>query len=149
MAFGSIILLLIGAIIGYFYGSRIKPNKELQETLQEIKTKGQALLEEGKKGVYKTIVTDNQNSSELVVEVKEQAVTTGGQVKVQYLSAHYKNPDFRTRKGEALLQEVQGLLGEYLPQHEIEWYDTHERQENLREFLTALDATQTHNRQRK
>jgi hypothetical protein len=75
------------------------------------------------------------------VEVKELAVTKAGQVKVEYLSAFYKNPEFRTRKGEALLKEVQGLLGDYLPLHEIEWYETTERHENIKNFVKTFDHT--------
>ncbi len=100
------------------------------------------MLEDEKKGVYKTIVTDNQKSSELVVEVKELAVTQGGQVKVQYLNAYYKNPVFRTRKGAELLQEVHGLLGDYLPKNEIEWYEVNGRHQNIREFVQELETVQ-------
>src|SRR5690606_6180879 len=96
-------------------------------------------LDEGNRGVYKTIVSDDNGTSELVVEIKELATTEGGQVKVQYLSAFYKNPAFRTRKGEALLQEMRDLLGDYLPLHEIEWYETGQRHENIKQHNTNLD----------
>lgn len=137
---GFVTILIIGAILGYIYASRFKPNNDVKELLQELRVRGEELLEGGRKGVYKTIVTDQQASSELVVEIKELATTTAGQVKIQYLTAFYKNPDFRTRKGEALLEEVRNLLGEYLPQQEIEWYDSQTREENLRQFLATLEA---------
>ncbi|QCR21544.1 hypothetical protein [Pontibacter sp. SGAir0037] len=130
---------LIAAFLGYVYGQYIKPNQRLQRVIAETKAKCMAALAEGNKGVYKTIVTDHNDSSELVVEVKELAVTQSGQVKVQYLSAFYKNPNFRTKKGEALLKEVHGLLGEYLPLNEIEWYETSERHENIKKYLHSLD----------
>ncbi|MDQ3292112.1 MAG: hypothetical protein M3Q05_12570, partial [Bacteroidota bacterium] len=88
--------------------------------------------------VYKTVVTENNKSSELVVEVKELAITQSGQVKVKYLSAFYRNPEFRIRKGDALLKEVQGLLGDYLPFNEIEWYETTERHENIKKYLNSV-----------
>lgn len=135
--------MLAAAFLGYLYGHRIRPDKKLQQALQEIRTRGMAILEEGRRGVYKTMVTDQQRSSELVVEVKALAVTTGGQVKVQYISAFYRNPDFRTNKGEALRAEVQDLLGTYLPENEIEWYENKDRQDNIREFLRAVEAVQT------
>jgi len=131
--------LILGAIIGFVFGHYIRPNQKLRNALQEFRAKAVAVLEEGNKGVYRTIVTDRDNSSELVVEIKELAVTQNGQVKVQYLSAFYKNPEFRTRKGEALLKEVHGLLGEYLPLNEIEWYETTERHENIKKHLSTLD----------
>jgi 50S ribosomal subunit-associated GTPase HflX len=72
------------------------------------------MLQDGSKGVYRTIVTNNNQTSELIVEVKELAVTKGGKVKVEFISANYKNPDFRTLIGEELLHEVRNLLGDYL-----------------------------------
>ncbi|GAB2534383.1 hypothetical protein [Rufibacter soli] len=138
-----LLIFFIGAFAGYLYGFKIRPDQQLRHALQEIREKGTLLLEDARKGVYKTIVTDQNASSELVVEVKELALTQAGQVKVEYLSAFYKNPAFRTRKGEALLQEVQGLLGDYLPQNEIEWYDTSARQENIKELIQTLDQVQT------
>jgi spore cortex formation protein SpoVR/YcgB (stage V sporulation) len=113
----------------------------LRNALIEAKEKCRLALEEGHKGVYKTIVTDQNKSSELVVEVKELAITQTGQVKVEYLSAFYKNPEFRTKKGEALLKEVHGLLGEYLPLHEIEWYETTMRHERIKNHLDSLNGT--------
>ncbi len=136
--------LILGAIIGYFFGHTIRPNQRLRNALKDFRARATAVLEEGNKGVYRTIVTDKNNSSELVVEVKELAVTKNGQVKVQYLSAFYKNPEFRTRKGDALLQEVHGLLGEYLPLNEIEWYETTQRHENIKNYLTTLDHAPKH-----
>lgn len=136
--------LILGAIIGYVFGHTIRPNHRLRNALKEFRAKATAVLEEGNKGVYRTIVTDKNNSSELVVEVKELAVTKNGQVKVQYLSAFYKNPEFRTRKGEALLQEVHGLLGEYLPLNEIEWYETTQRHENIKNYLHTLEHAPKH-----
>lgn len=130
--------LVLGAFLGYLYGYYVRPNQQLRNALKTAREKCMAALEEGNKGVYKTIVSDNNKSSELVVEVKELAVTQNGQVKVQYLSAFYKNPDFRTKKGEALLKEVHGLLGEYLPLNEIEWYETTERHENIKKYLNSL-----------
>ncbi|WP_207434628.1 hypothetical protein [Sabulibacter ruber] len=138
---GAIIFAcILAAFLGYIYGNRIRPNRKLKRALAEVKQKCQAVLEEGRKGVYKTLVTQEQKSSELVVEIKELAITQAGQVKVQYLNAYYKNPAFRTRKGEALLQEVQGLLGDYLPQHEIEWYDEKDRHETIKSFVQAIDT---------
>ncbi|MFD2247953.1 hypothetical protein [Pontibacter ruber] len=134
---------VLAAFLGYVYGYYIRPNQRLRQALNDARQKCIAVLEEGNKGVYRTIVTDNNKSSELVVEVKELAVTKNGQVKVQYLSAFYKNPDFRTKKGEALLKEVHGLLGEYLPLSEIEWYETTEQHENIRKYLNSLQVTQT------
>jgi hypothetical protein len=116
----------------------------LRQALQEVRKKCISALEGENKGVYRTIVTDNDKSSELVVEIKEVAVTQNGQVKVQYLSAFYKNPEFRTRKGDALLKEVHGLLGEYLPVNEIEWYDNTGRQEEIKKYLNSLTITQYH-----
>ena len=131
---------VIGAVLGYVFGHYIKPNYRLQKALQELRQKSIAVLEEGKKGIYKTIVTEHNQSSELVVEVKELAVTQTGLVKVQYLNAQYKNPVFRTKKGEALLREVHDLLGEYLPLEEIEWYENSERHEKIRKHLHTLDT---------
>lgn len=136
---GIFLVFIIAFFMGYFYGYRIKPNQRLRQERRELREKCQAVLDEGRKGVYKTIVMDQNKSSELVVEVKELAVTEGGQVKVQYLSAFYKNPDFRTKKGDALLSEVHGLLGEYLPLHEIEWYETGGRQEHIRNYMDSLN----------
>lgn len=137
---GIFFVFLIAFFLGYIYGYRIKPNQRLRRERRELREKCQAILDEGRKGVYKTIVMDQNKSSELVVEVKELAVTEAGQVKVEYLSAFYKNPDFRTRKGDALLNEVRGLLGEYLPLHEIEWYETTERHENIRNYAESLNS---------
>jgi hypothetical protein len=134
-------IFVLGALAGYIFGYYIRPNQRLRNTLREAKEKCRAVLEEEDKGVYKTIVTDQNKTSELVVEVKKLAVTQAGQVKVDYLSAFYKNPEFRTRKGEALLKEVQGLLGDYLPLHEIEWYETNERHERIRNHLNTLNGT--------
>ncbi|KAA3438838.1 hypothetical protein FOA19_10470 [Rufibacter hautae] len=136
-------------MLGYIYGHRIRPNRRLQKIMRELKEKCSAVLEDEKKGVYKTIVTENQNSSELVVEVKELAVTETGQVKVQYLNAFYKNPSFRTRKGTELLQEVHGLLGEYLPKQEIEWYEVNGRHAAIKEFVNELDTIQNPHTARK
>ncbi|GGK79316.1 hypothetical protein ACD591_08540 [Rufibacter glacialis] len=133
---------ILAGFLGYLYGHRIRPNLKLQKTLKDLQERCKAVLEDEKKGVYKTIVTDNQKSSELVVEVKELAVTEGGQVKVEYLSAFYKNPVFRTRKGPELLQEVHGLLGDYLPRHEVEWYEVNGRHQKIREFVTELETAQ-------
>lgn len=132
---------VIGIIIGYVYGYHIRPKQRWRKALKEVREKCITALEEGNKGVYKTFVTDASKSSELVVEVKELAVTKNGQVKVQYLSAFYKNPEFRTRKGSALLEEVHGLLGEYLPLNEIEWYETTERHENIKKYLSSPPLT--------
>ncbi len=135
----SIIPIALAFFMGYIYGYWIKPNRQLKETIRRTRESCLAALEDGRKGVYKTIVMDGNKSSELVVEVKEQAVTELGQVKVQYLSAYYKNPDFRTRKGEALLKEVHSLLGEYLPVHEIEWFDPKGQQQNIKNYLNTLE----------
>ncbi|MDX5436849.1 MAG: hypothetical protein LPK03_06615, partial [Pontibacter sp.] len=64
--------------------------------------------------------------------------------KVEYLSAFYKNPEFRTRKGEALLREVRDLLGDYLSQSEIEWYENTARHDRVRHHLHTLDKLQQH-----
>jgi hypothetical protein len=133
---------VIGALVGYLIGHYVWPNFQKRKMLQEAKAKCLAALEEGNKGIYKTIVTEKDKSSELVAEIRELAVTKTGQVKVEYLSAFYKNPEFRTKKGDALLREVHGLLGEYLPLNEIEWYETTERHENIKKFLASLDKTQ-------
>jgi hypothetical protein len=132
---------VMGALVGYLFGHYVWPNYQKRKMLQEAKAKCTAALEEGNKGIYKTIVTENNISSELVAEIRELAVTNSGQVKVEYLSAFYKNPEFRTKKGDALLREVHGLLGEYLPLNEIEWYETTERHENIKKFLASLDKT--------
>ena len=135
------ILTAIAAFfIGYIYGNKIRPNKQMRKALDEVRAKCTAVLEEGNKGVYRTIVTDTNQSSELTVEVKELAITKNGHVKVQYLSAFYKNPEFRTKKGEALLTEVHGLLGEYLPFDEIEWYDNSERHTAIRKYLNSINS---------
>ncbi len=131
-------------LFGYLYGYKIKPNQRLRETIQSVKEQCIAALEEGNRGVYKTVVSDDDKTSELVVEVKELAVTEGGQVKVQYISAFYKNPGFRTKKGEALLNEVRDLLGDYLPLHEIEWYETTTRHENIKKHLDSLNKNFKH-----
>lgn len=130
---------VIAFLFGYVYGYRIKPNQRLRKTIQTVKEQCAAVLDEGNRGVYKTIVSDDNGTSELVVEIKELATTEGGQVKVQYLSAFYKNPAFRTRKGDALLQEMRDLLGDYLPLHEIEWYETGQRHENIKTHIDNLD----------
>lgn len=135
---------VMAAVLGYMFGHYIKPNYRLREAIKAARQIGIAALEEENKGVYKTIVTDQNQSSELVVEVKELAVTRGGQVKVAYMSAFYKNPGFRTRKGEALLKEVHGLLGDYLPLNDIEWYETTERHTHIKKQLNALDDLQKH-----
>lgn len=135
------IACFIAFLAGYVYGHKIKPNKKLRATIREVREQCRIALEEGNKGVYKTLVTDDNQTSELVVEVKELAVTEAGQVKVQYISAFYKNPEFRTKKGEALLNEIRDLLGEYLPIHEIEWYETTERHENIKRHMLTLDKT--------
>jgi hypothetical protein len=135
-----ILTALSAFFLGYLYGNKIKPNKQMRKALNEVQEKCKAVLEEGNKGIYRTIVTDNNQSSELTVEVKELAITKNGHVKVQYLSAFYKNPEFRTKKGEALLTEVHGLLGEYLPFEEIEWYDNTERHNSIRNYLNSLNS---------
>lgn len=132
---------VIGALLGYIFGHYIRPKQRVRAALKDVRERCIAALEEGNKGIYKTIVTGNNKSSELVVEVKELAVTKNGLVKVQYLSAFYKNPAFRTRKGDALLKEVQDLLGEYLPLEEIEWYETSERHENIKKYLNSITIT--------
>lgn len=125
--------------MGYIVGHYVMPNRKLRKALHDVRTQCAAALEEGNKGVYKTIVTDNGKSSELVVEVRELAVTKTGQVKVEYVSAQYRNPDFRNKKGEALLNEVRDLLGEYLPLNDIEWYETTDRHEKIKKYLNSLD----------
>jgi len=131
--------VLLGAILGYVFGYYLKPNRRLRKAIKEAREKCSAALEEGNKGVYRTVVTEHNQSSELVVEVQELAVTRSGQVKVAYLSAFYKQPEFRTKKGEGLLREVRSLLGDYLPLHEIEWYETDQRHARLRQHLQSLD----------
>lgn len=138
--FFYILTAIAAYFIGYLYGNKIRPNKQMNKALKEVREKCTAVLEEGNKGVYRTIVTDNNQSSELTVEVKELAVTKNGHVKVQYLSAFYKNPEFRTKKGEALLTEVHGLLGEYLPFDEIEWYDNSGKHTSIRNFLNSINS---------
>ncbi|MGV3587454.1 MAG: hypothetical protein ACO1OF_10650 [Adhaeribacter sp.] len=132
---------ILAATLGYIYGHYIRPKQLLRSAIKEVRQKCIAVLEGGHKGLYRTIITDNNQSSELVVEVKELAVTKTGQVKVQYLSAYYKNPEFRTKKGDALLKEVQDLLGDYLPQDAIEWYENNHRQENIKQYLNDLTIT--------
>lgn len=138
---GFFFISIIAFIFGYIYGYRIRPNQRLRKSIKEVEAQCKAILEEGNKGVYKTIVMDKDKSSELTVEIKELAVTERGQVKVQYLSAFYNNPEFRTRKGEALLQEVHGLLGEYLPLNEIEWYEASNRHEAIKDHVDYLHTT--------
>ncbi|PTX18296.1 hypothetical protein C8N40_10695 [Pontibacter mucosus] len=133
-------IFVIGAVLGYMYGHYLKPNLSLRKAIQEARQASQAVLQEGHQGVYRTVVSDHNEQSELVVEVKELAVTQAGMVKVEYLSAFYKNPSFRTKKGEALMREVRELLGDYLPLSDIEWYETTERQEQARKSLQTLDA---------
>ncbi|AKD04195.1 hypothetical protein POKO110462_11515 [Pontibacter korlensis] len=135
---------VIGAVLGYVFGYYIKPNFRLRKAIKAAREACVAVLQEGNKGVYRTVVTDHNQSSELVVEVKELAVTQAGQVKVEYLSAFYKNPEFRTKKGEALLREVRELLGEYLPHSEIEWYDTTESHNRTRKHLSQLNTLDKH-----
>jgi hypothetical protein len=132
---------IVAFFIGYLYGHKIRPNRRLRKALKEVNEKCTAVLQEGNKGVYRTVVTENAKSSELTVEVKELAITRNGQVKVQYLSAFYKNPEFRTKKGDALLTEVHGLLGEYLPINDIEWYETTERHTAIKDYLHSLNST--------
>ena len=131
---------VIGAALGYLIGHFLKPNIRLRQSIQEAKRICGTVLQEGNKGIYKTIITDQHKTSELIVEIRELAVTKGGQVKVEYLSANYKNPDFRTRKGVALLQEVRDLLGDYLPLEDIEWYETTDAHENIKKHLRSLDT---------
>ena len=133
-------IFVIGAVLGYMYGHYLKPNLSLRKAIQEAREASQAVLQEGHQGVYRTVVSDHNEQSELVVEVKELAVTQAGMVKVEYLSAFYKNPSFRTKKGEALMREVRELLGDYLPLSDIEWYETTERQDKARKSLHTLDA---------
>ncbi len=127
--------------LGYIYGHKFRPNQRLRTALKEVREKCAAVLEGGNKGLYKTVVTDDNKSSELQVEIKELAITKNGLVKVEYLHAFYKNPEFRTKKGEALLAEVQGLLGDYLPTAEIEWYENSERHSAIKNFITYVDTT--------
>lgn len=133
-------IFVIGAVLGYMYGHYLKPNLSLRKAIQQAREASQAVLQEGHQGVYRTVVSDHNEQSELVVEVKELAVTQAGMVKVEYLSAFYKNPSFRTKKGEALMREVRELLGDYLPLSDIEWYETTERQDKARKSLHTLDA---------
>ena len=132
---------LMAFLFGYLYGHKIKPNRKMREAVREVRDQCRAALEEGNKGVYKTLVSEDDKSSELTVEIKELAVTESGQVKVQYLSAFYRNPEFRTKKGDALLNEVRDLLGEYLPLHEIEWYENTERHDNIRKYMNTLERS--------
>ncbi|SFG00375.1 hypothetical protein [Pontibacter chinhatensis] len=133
-------IFVIGAVLGYMYGHYLKPNLSLRKAIQQAREASQAVLQEGHQGVYRTVVSDHNEQSELVVEVKELAITQAGMVKVEYLSAYYKNPSFRTKKGEALMREVRELLGDYLPLSDIEWYETTERQDKARKSLHTLDA---------
>ncbi|WP_299762021.1 hypothetical protein [uncultured Pontibacter sp.] len=135
---------ILGAALGYIFGYYLKPNRRLRKVIQEARQTNMAVLEEGNKGVYRTVVTEHDQTSELVVEVKELAVTKAGQVKVEYLSAFYKNPAFRTRKGEALLREVRELLGDYLPLSDIEWYENAERQITAQQNLKTLNTLHKH-----
>ena len=135
------IIFVAAFLMGYLYGYKIKPNKHMRAAIREVREQCKAALEEGNKGVYRTLISDEHNTSELVVEVKELAVTEAGQVKVEYLSAFYQNPAFRTKKGEALLNEVRDLLGEYLPVQEIEWYEISERHENIKRHVLSLEKT--------
>jgi hypothetical protein len=135
-------MFVIGAVLGYVFGHYVKPNRKLHKAINEAKGACAILQEEGNKGVYRTVITDHNQTSELITEIKELAITKAGQVKVEYLSATYKNPEFRTRKGEALLREVRELLGDFLPFEEIEWYERSERNERIRKQLTKLDNLQ-------
>ncbi|MHA6247946.1 hypothetical protein ACXYMU_08435 [Pontibacter sp. CAU 1760] len=130
---------VVGAVLGYLFGFYLKPNRQLRKAIGAAHAVCRSALEDSNRGVYRTVVTEQARSSELTVEVKELAVTEAGQVKVQYLSAFYRNPAFRTRKGEALLKEVRDLLGDYLPRHEIEWYENEARQLHLKQQLHTLD----------
>lgn len=138
---GFFFVFIIAYAIGYLYGYKIRPNQKLKAKLREVEEQCKAVLEGGNRGVYKTIVMDKDKSSELVAEIQELAVTDRGQVKVKYLSAYYKNPEFRTKKGEALLAEVHGLLGEYLPLNEIEWFENTGRHETIHNFVDSLHTT--------
>lgn len=131
--------LIIGAALGYLYGHRIKPNRKLQRAIQTAKHACAFALQQGNKGVYRTIITDHNQTSELTVEVEELAVTQAGQVKVAYRSAFYKNPEFRTKKGEALLREVRELLGDYLPASDIEWFENKEKHEHFTRQKQIID----------
>ena len=135
---------VVAALLGYVIGHYVKPNHRLQKAIKIARETCTAVLEQGNKGVYRTFVTEQNKTSELVIEVKELAVTSGGQVKVEYLEAYYKNPEFRTRKGEALLKEVRELLGDYLPLNDIEWYETTERHEQIKKHLSTLDNLHKH-----
>jgi hypothetical protein len=130
---------VIGAVLGYMYANYIRPNRKLRKAIQEAKQVCLSAMEEGNKGVYRTIITDHNKSSELTVEVKELAITQADQVKVEYLNAFYKNPDFRTNKGETLLKEVRELLGDYLPRQDIEWYENKQRDEHYKSKINTLD----------
>ncbi|WP_276496962.1 hypothetical protein [Pontibacter litorisediminis] len=138
-------IFVIGAALGYLFGHYVNPNRQLRKAIERARLAGQAVLQEGHQGVYRTVVSDHDQQSELVVEVKELAVTQAGMVKVEYLSAFYKNPTFRTKKGEALMREVRELLGDYLPLSDIEWYETAERQEQARKNLQTLDTLAKNN----
>ena len=138
---GIFMTFIIAFFFGYLYGYKIRPNKRLRKKLQEIDEQCKAVLDGGNIGVYRTIVMDNNQSSELVVEVKELAVTERGQVKVQYLSAFYANPEFRNKKGEALMNEVRDLLGDYLPLNEIEWFEKGQQHENIKNYVDSLHNT--------
>ncbi|RIJ42108.1 hypothetical protein D1627_07445 [Pontibacter oryzae] len=126
-------------MLGYFYGHQIKPNRQLRRAIQTAKEACAAAMQQGNRGVYRTVITDHNQTSELTVEVEELAVTQAGQVKVTFHSAFYKNPEFRTKKGEALLREVRELLGDYLPANEIEWFERTEKQNNITRQQQIID----------
>ena len=58
MAFTYILTLAIAAFLGYIYGHHIRPKARVRQVIKEVQEKCKAVLEEGNKGVYKTIVTD-------------------------------------------------------------------------------------------
>ncbi|MCC9166983.1 hypothetical protein [Pontibacter harenae] len=133
---------MLAFVLGYVYGFHIKPKRRLRQALKDVRSQCVAALEEGNTGIYKTIVTERDKSSELTVEVKELAITQNGLVKVQYISAFYKNPEFRTKKGDALLNEVRDMLGDFLPLNEVEWYENTEKHERIKKYLNSLTVTQ-------
>ena len=61
--------LVIGAVLGYVFGYYIKPNQQLQKAIQQARQASMAVLEQGRQGVYRTVVTDHNQQTELVVEV--------------------------------------------------------------------------------
>ncbi len=132
-------LIIIAYLIGYCAGHYLWPKRQIRDTVRELREKCKIALDDGRKGMYKTTVTDQNKSSELVVEVMEKAVTTTGLTKVEYRDAFYKNPAFRNKKGKALLNEVRGLLGDYLPYEDIEWYEEHRQKEKISKFMSELD----------